>query len=96
MLFCSQRVTTYYIQLLGFSLKWLKGFKGSFKKPSFYSSKQLIKIFSVVLLLVNVPISAYFCLVHQRGGYAVMDLLRREHVYNFTLFCCHIFYPFIF
>ena len=42
--------------------------------------RPLLKMVLVGLLLINIPMSAYFCLIHQRGGYAVMDHLRNEHV----------------
>lgn len=37
-------------------------------------------ILTIILLVLNIPMSCYFCIIHQRGGYAVMDQLRYQHV----------------
>jgi phosphatidylinositol glycan class B len=40
-----------------------------------------VKMMVYLLLLSNIPIAMYFSLIHQRGGYAVMEYLRKVIIY---------------
>lgn len=42
--------------------------------------RSYVIVLTTILLAANIPMSGYFCAVHQRGGYAVMDQLRYQHV----------------